>query len=93
MSAENNSEERRNTSRKQMDAPVQFIVDADILDARSQDISDTGIRMMTNAPIRIIMRLTKSGETEDRIANLVWARKSKDGGLEYGFEFLPEEPE
>lgn len=81
---------KRTAERKTVKKPVEFFVDADIIQAESVDLSSTGIRMTTQHPIRIRMRIyDDDGGFREQVAELVWA--SKEAPLtSYGFEFGPD---
>jgi len=65
--------------------PVEFIVDADLIEGSSINVSQSGIRMNTQAPIEVELRF---GENATSRAALVWARRNDEGGCEYGFEYI-----
>jgi len=72
---------------------VEFFVDADIIDAESVNISNSGIRFDTHEPIPIQMRLEKDGVVYENRAHLVWAQSKADGGMTYGFQYVTQEDE
>ncbi|MEA1997200.1 MAG: PilZ domain-containing protein [Gemmatimonadota bacterium] len=82
--------EKRAAERKSARIKVEFFVDADVIEAKSVDISKIGIRFNTGKPIEIHMRLYNQGRKLDSMASLVWARKLPDGSVTYGFEYIPE---
>lgn len=86
-------EHSRRGERRPLETKVEFFVDADIIEATSVDISESGIRFDTKTPVRICMRLTVDGELQEKRARLIWAKKLPEGGVTYGFEFLPPEEE
>ena len=79
----------RAATRVKVHKGVEFYVDADIIKADSIDVSKTGIKFKTDAPIKIRMRLeTDENTLEERVAELVWAQKESDGLTTYGLHFL-----
>jgi len=84
---EQNDSELRTESRIPIKTRVEFFVDADIIDAESVNISNSGIRFDTSEPIPIQMRLEKDGIMFENRAHLVWAQSKADGGMTYGFQF------
>lgn len=84
-----NSSDKRYARRYKMETKVEFYVDADIIGAKSIDVSESGVRFRTDFPIKIRMRFEVDGEIKEREAQLVWADQSKDG-MSYGFEFVPD---
>lgn len=71
---------------------VEFFVDADVIHAETIDVSEGGLRMTTEAPIELRMRIHGDGGVEDRQASLVWAKRGEDGAMSYGLKFkaMPE---
>ncbi len=84
--------DRRRSPRVDIKARVEFFVDADIIDATSVDISETGIRFQTDSPIAINLRMTIDGEVKEKRAKLVWAQRT-DGHVQYGLDFTDGESE
>ena len=82
--------ELRKSERQPYEARVEFIVDADIIRAKSIDISEDGVRLETEKAINIYMKLKTKDEEKKYFAELVWAKRKNDGGMEYGFEYIPE---
>lgn len=81
-------EERRRADRVPMNVPVEFIVDADLVQARSVDLSETGLRFETKQPIPILLRMAVDGAKQERRAHLVWARSTDGQGMAYGLQFV-----
>lgn len=82
-----NQSNRREHDRKPSDSPVQFIVQGDVIAAVSVDVSDGGIRLDTERPVKISLRIGgEDGQSYEAV--LVWARRKLDGGMTYGFEYL-----
>jgi hypothetical protein len=80
-------QEQRQAPRRAFNEQVEFFVDSDIVDASSIDISEGGIRLQTQTPITICMRMEFSGELEERRARLVWASRGPDDSMTYGLQF------
>jgi hypothetical protein len=78
-------------TRLELDTDVEFIVESDIEEARSVDISATGISFMTEQPIKFRMRFTQNGELKEHLAQLVWTKKDHAGKTRYGFQFIPDD--
>ncbi len=79
--------------RKRIDTKVDFIVDADVIPAKSVDISESGIAFRTDTPIKVTMRMGSKiyGDVENKTAELVWTRKESDGSTTYGLQFIDAE--
>ena len=82
--------ERRNSKRKPVQKDMEFILYLDAFKASSVNLSDTGIRFDTEVPITIRLKMDIEGKDQTRDARLVWAQKRSNGGLTYGFEFIPD---
>ena len=78
----------RSESRLKMDASIEFFVDADIINAKSVDMSKSGIKFETEQLIKVCMRINNNGEAEEHQAELVWAKKNENGQMSYGLRFV-----
>lgn len=88
------SEQVRKAIRHSIKTNVEFFVDADILEAESIDISETGIRIETDHPIKVKMRIDMGdGRYEETDATLIWAEANHKKGMTYGLSFDEEEEE
>jgi hypothetical protein len=90
---EQNDTDKRIAPRQPIQTRVEFFIDADIIDAESVNISSTGIRFDTQEAIPIQMRLEQDGVLHENRAHLVWAQSKQDGGMTYGFQFVPQNDE
>ena len=81
--------EKRKAERMALETEVEFIVDADVIQAKSIDVSETGIRIETDDSIKVCMRLNIDGEKKDMEGQLVWTKKNEKGGMTYGFQYTP----
>lgn len=88
--SEGEPSDRRAGKRIPVKAEIEFIVDADIIDAESIDVSDVGIGFTTTEPLSVQLRLKLDGKKQQRFAKLVWAQRSPQGGCRYGFEYCTE---
>jgi hypothetical protein len=90
MNKQENDDFRR-ALRRQVSTKVEFFVHGDIEKASAVDISETGIKFVTDEPVKVRMRLELDGETREFFARMVWARKSaEDDSMSYGLEFIPD---
>lgn len=87
---EDTDSENRLAERIELDAGIEFYIDADILGATGLDVSQTGISFVSPEPLLVEMRLNVDGEREERRAKLVWARSQPNGSVRYGLEFTEE---
>jgi hypothetical protein len=67
-------------------AEVAFNTENDIYMARSVEISESGIRIVTEKPINIRFQVEKGDELVLYDSQLVWAREKDDGSMEYGLK-------
>ena len=84
---------KRRAERVPLLADVDLDINADIITAMVTDISDTGVRIDTSPPLITRMRFVFDSQLQDRKAQLVWVKKTLDGCMSYGFEFLPDNEE
>jgi len=91
MNKQDNDDVRR-ALRRQVTSKVEFFVHGDIERASAVDISETGIKFVTDEPVKVRMRLEVDGETKEFYARMIWARKSaEDNSMSYGLEFIPDQ--
>ena len=90
---EKKERERRASTRKELESRIEFFVNADIISAKLIDISETGLSFDTGEPLKIHLRMDIDGELCDREAQFVRASKNSNGGMTYGFEFIPDPKE
>jgi len=79
--------EKRVEKRSLVKAEVAFNTENDIYMARSVDISESGIRIVTEEPINIRFQVEKDDELVLYDSQLVWARVKDDGSMEYGLKY------
>lgn len=82
--------DNRTATRHSLVSAVEFIVEGDVLDAASVDISKTGLRINTNEPLAFTLRFKEGEENKVYRTHLVWASREEDGGMSYGLNFLDE---
>jgi hypothetical protein len=78
--------EKRVEKRSLVKAEVAFNTENDIYMARSVEISESGIRIVTEKPINIRFQVEKDDELVLYNSQLVWAREKDDGSMEYGLK-------
>ena len=79
--------EQRTEERQKINSQVNFFIDADITKAKAADISDSGVRFETAQPISMHIRMEANGMVLEHVAELVWCKREKNGGMVYGLEF------
>ena len=84
---------RRDSARMLLLADVDLEVDAEVITAMTVDISETGVKIETWPPLIVTLRFVADGKLQDRKAQLVWSNKTPEGGMSYGFNYLPDSEE
>ena len=80
---------RREAERKPVVTKVLFTVNDIIIEASSVDVSETGIRFDTEKPFKILLEMKTNGQILNREAQIVWAKRNRNGGITFGFEYVP----
>ncbi len=81
------SAEKRVSVRKSANSEVSVFPENDIFLATVVDISDTGMRIKTEAPQEIRIQLQDKDTLAEYEAQVVWARVNDDGTMEYGLKY------
>ncbi|MDH3391551.1 MAG: PilZ domain-containing protein [Desulfobulbaceae bacterium] len=81
------NQERRAADRQLIKTEVTFHTEDDIYMAESVDISNTGVRVVTDNPIDIRIQIKEDDKVVQYDAQLVWARLKDDGTMEYGLKY------
>ena len=79
--------EKRTTERSLVETEVTFHTEDDIYMANSVDISNMGIRIVTENPVEIRLQIKEKDRLVQYDAQLVWARVKEDGSMEYGLKY------
>jgi len=79
--------EARKTPRLPVQTTILFKPFPDTTRAVSVDVSKTGIRFHTHEPLRIAMQVKVGNMSDTYVGKLVWAKRTEDGGMTYGFEY------
>ncbi|MBL7221209.1 MAG: PilZ domain-containing protein [Phycisphaerae bacterium] len=77
--------EKRRSPRVESASPVEFVLDSNTFAGVMTDVSSTGVRMTTPAPMEVNL---VTGSDEARRATLVWACRRDDGSCMYGFKYV-----
>ena len=85
--ADSGNEEKRTADRQLIETEVTFHTEEDIYMAKSVDISNTGIRIVTDNPIDIRLQIKEDGKLVQYDAQMVWAKLKDDGTMEYGMKY------
>ena len=80
-------QEKRTTERRLVETEVTFHTGDDIYMAKSVDISDSGIRIVTKEPVEIRIQIKEEDKLVQYDAQLVWAILKDDGTMEYGLKY------
>ena len=79
--------EKRAVERNLVETEVTFHTEDDIYMANSVDISNAGIRIVTENPVDIRIQIKEHDKLVQYDAQLVWARIKDDGTMEYGLKY------
>jgi hypothetical protein len=85
--ADKGKQERRAVERRLFETEVMFQADGGMNKARSVDISEMGIRIVSEKPMAIRLQINEDDRLVQYDAQLVWARLKEDGTMEYGLKF------
>jgi len=81
--------ERRLAERASVRTQVDLCLSDDTIRAVSVDVSESGVRLNIEDPLKILLRMEMNGESVVREAQIVWAGKKSERGMSYGFEYAP----
>jgi hypothetical protein len=81
------NEEKRAEKRRLKKTEVTFHTEDDIYMANSIDISDRGIRIVTDEPVEIRIQIKEEDKLVQYEAQLVWTKVNEDGTMEYGLKY------
>ncbi len=84
------SDERREL-RADLITEVEFYLDTEAITAYTIDVSKSGLRLETDKPVKIRLRFKEDIIPENYHAQLVWAKESDSGSMEYGFKYVQTE--
>ena len=80
-------QEKRAVGRRLLETEVTFHTEDDIYMASSIDISEGGIRIVTDEPVDIRIQIKEADRLVQYEAQLVWTRVNEDGTMEYGLKY------
>lgn len=80
----------RRSEREPFITDVDLVVGAEVIQAMTVDLSETGLRIDMDHPLKVRIRFLVDGQLVDRTAQLARAEKTPDGGMTYGIEFTPD---
>ena len=81
----------RRAAREELNTPIQFIGDFDLIEARGVDLSSGGICFDAEADIPFEMEFQTNGDTKKYRAHLVWMKPLGNGRSRLGFRFVANE--
>ena len=85
--ADSANQEKRREVRQLFETEVTFHTEDDIYMAKSVDISDAGIRIVTLEPIDMQIQIKEEEKLVQYDARLVWLKLKDDGTMEYGLKY------
>ena len=84
------SQERRRAERASVCTEMDLSLDVDTIKALSVNVSESGVQLDIEEPLKFWLRLEVDGKSVVREAQIVWAKKKQSGGMSYGFEYTPD---
>jgi len=78
--------EKRASERRLIKTEVTFQTKDDTYNAKSVDMSENGIRIITEMPVQVRIKIKEADRVVQHEAQLVWARVREDGSMEYGLK-------
>ncbi len=87
------TKDQRKELRADLTTEVEFTIDSDQISAHTIDVSNSGLRLETQRPIRINLRFTEDVSPANYFAELVWAKRADEGFMEYGFRYIEKHEE
>ncbi|MBN2009348.1 hypothetical protein JW960_08375 [candidate division KSB1 bacterium] len=88
---ERNGGVRPRPGREELQSPVEFIGDFDIVHAEGINVSEDGVSFQVKKPLTIEMHYLHDGIQMRRRAHLVWMKQAPDKSYQFGLKFV--EPE
>jgi len=85
--ADSKNKEQRAKKRQLVETEVTFHTEDDIYMAKSVDISDAGIRIVTDEPVDMRIQIKEDDKLVQYDAQLVWVKVNDDGTMEYGLKY------
>lgn len=85
----NNKSERRKSPRKPESVETELYLESSAFKAKTVDISEEGVRLELNKPIRFHIKVRIGDMLVSRKAEIVWSEDVKQGNnLSYGFKYV-----
>ncbi len=86
---QNKKAERRKSQRKPEAVEAEIYLESSLFKAQTVDISDEGVRLELNKPIRFHIRVRIGDKLLSRIAEIVWSEDESSGeNHSYGFKYI-----
>ena len=85
---ERNGGVRPRAERQELQSPVEFIGDFDIVHAEGINVSDDGVSFEVKKPLAIEMHYLQDGIQMRRRAHLVWMKQTQNRGYQFGLKFV-----
>ncbi|MDX1776155.1 MAG: PilZ domain-containing protein [Desulfobulbales bacterium] len=85
--ADKEYKDKRTSDRRLLETEVTFHTEDDIYMAKTVDISENGIRIVTDQPVKIRIQIKEDDRLVQYDAQLVWSRVKEDGTMEYGLRY------
>ncbi len=86
---QDNTSERRKSPRKSEAVAAELYLESSVFKAQTIDVSEEGVRLELNKPIRFNIRVRVGDMLVNRLAEIVWFEDPKQaGGFSYGFRYV-----
>ena len=84
-----NKLERRKSQRKTSSVEAELYLESSVFKAQTVDVSDDGVRLELNKPIRFHIRIRIGDKLVSRKAEMIWSEDAtKESSLTYGFKYI-----
>ncbi|MBA7568046.1 hypothetical protein ES708_09765 [subsurface metagenome] len=81
--------ERRKSQRKPSSVEAELYLESSVFKTQAIDVSDNGVRLQLNKPIRFHIRIRIGDKLVSRTAEMIWSEDvGKETSLSYGFKYI-----
>jgi hypothetical protein len=82
-------DDRRRSERESSEITAELYLESSLFKAQTVDVSDHGVRMQLNKPIRFQIRFRMGERLVSRHAEMVWSQEvEQDKAPVYGFKYV-----
>ena len=81
--------DRRKSERKSSSVEAELYLESSVFKAQTVDVSDNGVRLELNKPIRFHIRIRIGDKLVSRKAEMIWSEEEgRQESLSYGFKYI-----